>query len=143
MIPSEFIIAGATISGGLDDYWIADFLTSGFCVDLDRTVYKQVKRLPPAHSLSVCARGSVVQKYWTLEIEDPIYYSRPRNYVERFHEVLALAIKDRLPKDRVGISMSGGLDSTTLAAHTLRATGDASKIVAYTRHFEYLMEDAE
>ena len=139
----QFIIAGGTISDGLDDYWIADFLTSGFCVDLDRTVYKQVKRLPPAHSLSVCARGGVVQKYWTLEIEDPIYYSRPRNYVEHFHEVLTLAIKDRLPQDRVGISMSGGLDSTTLAAHTLRATGNASKIVAYTRHFEYLMEDAE
>ena len=139
----EFIVAEATVSGDLDDYWVADFLTSGFCTDLERTVYKQVKRLPPAHFLSVCARGCVVQKYWTLEIQDPIYYSRTRNYVEHFQEVIALAIKDRLPQDRVGISMSGGLDSSTLAAHTLRATGDASKIVAYTRHFEHLMADAE
>ena len=97
----QLITAEATISGDLDDYWIADFLTTGFCIDLDRTVYKQVKRLPPAHTLSVCARGCAVQKYWTLEIQDPIYYTRPRNYVEHFQEVLALAIKDRLPQDRV------------------------------------------
>jgi asparagine synthase (glutamine-hydrolysing) len=139
----ESIVAQKTISGDLDDYWLADFLTSGFCTDLDRTVYKQVKRLPPAHFLSVCARGYAVQKYWTLEIQDPIYYPRPRNYVEHFQEVIALAIKSRLPKDRVGISMSGGLDSSTLAANALRATGDASKIVAYTRHFEHLIADGE
>ena len=139
----ELVAAGAAIKGDLDDYWVADFLTYGFCTDLDRTVYKQVKRLPPAHFLSVTAHSYSVRKYWTLEIRDPIYYPRSRNYVEHFEEVISLAIKDRLPPHRVGISMSGGLDSPTLAAHTLRATGDASKIVAYTRHFNHLMPDVE
>jgi len=139
----QFIVAEAATDGDLDDYWVADFLTSGFCTDLDRTVYKQVKRLPPAHFLSVCARGYVVQKYWTLEIHDPIYYRRTTDYVEHFQRVIALAIRDRLPQDRVGISMSGGLDSSTLAAHALKATGDASKIVAHTRYFEHLIANEE
>jgi asparagine synthase (glutamine-hydrolysing) len=139
----EFIVAEATVSGDVDDYWVADFLSSGCCADLDRTVYKQVKRLPPAHFLSVCARGCVLQKYWRFENRDPIYYPRTSDYIEHFHEVIGLAVKDRLPQDRVGISMSGGLDSSTLAAHALRATGDASKIIAHTRHFEHLMADAE
>src|SRR5262249_53114350 len=51
--------------------------------------------------------------------------------------------KDRLPRGRVGISMSGGLDSATLAAHAVLATGDASKVVAHTRHFEHLIPDEE
>jgi asparagine synthase (glutamine-hydrolysing) len=139
----QFIVAEATIDGDLDDYWVADFLSSGFCADLDRTVYKQVKRLPPAHFLSVCARSYVVQKYWTLEIHDPIYYRRTTDYVEHFQSVIALAIRDRLPQDRVGISMSGGLDSSTLAAQALRVTGDASKIIAHTRYFEHLIADEE
>jgi asparagine synthase (glutamine-hydrolysing) len=139
----QFIVAEATTDGDLDDYWVADFLSSGFCTDSDRTVYKQVKRLQPAHFLSVCARGCVVQKYWRLEIHDPIYYRRATDYVEHFQSVIALAIRDRLPQDRVGISMSGGLDSSTLAAHAVRATGDASKIVAHTRYFEHLIADEE
>jgi asparagine synthase (glutamine-hydrolysing) len=139
----DFTVAKATVNGELDDYWVADFLSSGFCTDKDRTVYKQVKRLPPAHFLSICARESVVHKYWKLEIQSPIYYPRTRNYVERFREVIASAIKDRLPQDRVGIAMSGGLDSSTLAVHTLNAIGDASKIVADTGYFEYLIPDEE
>ena len=139
----EFIIAEATVSGDVDDYWVADFLISGFSADLDRTVYKQIKRLPAAHFLSVSACGCIVQKYWAFEIQDPIYYPHTRNYVEHFQEVTALAVKNRLSHDRVGISMSGGLDSSTLAAHALRATGDASKIIAYTCHFEHLMADTE
>jgi asparagine synthetase B (glutamine-hydrolysing) len=40
--------------------------------------------------------------------------------VERFSELLSRAVKDRVDTDRVAISMSGGLDSTSLAA--LRAS---------------------
>src|SRR4030095_16589227 len=38
------------------------------------------------------------------------------SYVEVFSELLSLAVKDRLRTDRVAVSMSGGLDSTSLAA---------------------------
>jgi asparagine synthase (glutamine-hydrolysing) len=137
------IVAQATVSSDVDHFWVADFLSSGTCADLDRTVYKQVKRLPAAHFLSVCARGCAVQKYWKFENREPIYYPRRENYIEHFHEVVGVAVKDRLPQDRVGISMSGGLDSSTLAAHVLRATRDPSKIIAHTRHFEHLMADEE
>jgi asparagine synthase (glutamine-hydrolysing) len=137
------IVAEATARGDVDEYWVADFLISGFCADLERTVYKRIKRLPPAHFLTASAGGFLVQKYWTFEVRDPIYYASNKNYVEHFHEVVALAVKDRLPQGRVGISMSGGLDSSTLAAHALRATGDASKIIAHTRYFEHLIADSE
>ena len=139
----DLIAAPTALSDDLDDYWIADFLTSGFCRDFDRTVYKRVKRLPPAHFLSADPRGSFIQRYWTLEIPNPIYYRRSRDYIEHFQETLALAIKDRLPQGQVGISMSGGMDSSTLAAHTLKVVGDASKVIAHTRHFEYLIADEE
>jgi asparagine synthase (glutamine-hydrolysing) len=137
------VAAVSAIKGDLDHFWVADFLSFGDSADSDRTIYKQVKRLPAAHFLSICDGGSVVRKYWTLESREPIYYHHARDYVEHFHEVVGLAVKDRLPQDRVGISMSGGLDSSTLAAHVLMAVKEPSKIVAHTRHFEHLIPDAE
>lgn len=138
-------VAGASgLTGELDDFWIADFLTGPFCLDVDRTVYEHVKRLAPAHTLTVSRDGGAVKKYWSLDLKEPIFYRRPSRYIEHFHHVLARAIEDRLPAaGRVGISMSGGLDSTTLAAKAVGVTGDASRVVAFTNVFERLIPDEE
>lgn len=128
----------------LDDFWIADFLTGPYCLDIDRTVYKHVKRLAPAHLLAVSQDGGVIRKYWTLDPKEPIFYRHPSQYIDHFHQVLARAIKDRLPDaGRVGVSMSGGLDSTTLAAKAVEVAGDASRVVAFTNVFERLIPDEE
>jgi asparagine synthase (glutamine-hydrolysing) len=78
-----------------------------------------------------------------LEVDEPIVYRHRRNYLAQFHEVLSRAIADRLTPGRVGIAMSGGLDSTTLAAKTVEVTGDASRVVAYTNYFDHLITDEE
>jgi asparagine synthase (glutamine-hydrolysing) len=138
----EFVVSGR-LNSDLDEYWIADFLTFGFSVDFERTVYRNVKRLPPAYFLSLCRDSAKIEKYWTLQIHRPIYYRRRSDYIDHFHEVVGLAVKDRLPDCEVGISMSGGLDSPTLAAHALKLKGDASKVIAYTRYFQSFIGDEE
>ena len=138
----EFVVS-ARLNSDLDQYWIADFLTFGFSADFERTVYRNVKRLPPAHFLSLCRESAKVEKYWTLQIHRPIYHRRRSDYIDHFHEVVGRAVKDRLPDGEVGISMSGGLDSPTLAAHALRQKGDASKVIAYTRYFQSFIVDEE
>jgi len=45
-----------------------------------------------------------------------VRFRDPESYIERFSELLSRAVKDRVDTDRVAISMSGGLDSTSLAA---------------------------
>jgi asparagine synthase (glutamine-hydrolysing) len=131
------------LTGDLDDFWIVDFLTNAYCVDFDRTVYKYIKRLAPAHTLVASRGDSAVKRYWTLELGDPIAYLHKNKYLDHFHEVLARAVKDRLPRGRVGIAMSGGLDSTTLAAKALEVIGDASRVVAHTNYFDHLIPDEE
>jgi asparagine synthase (glutamine-hydrolysing) len=139
----ESIASDKAVNVELDDCWIADFLSIGYCLDPDRTVYKHIKRVPPACIVVVSRNRSSVRKYWTLDIPEPINYHNPAHYTEYFNEVLGLAIVDRLPPNRVGISMSGGLDSTTLAAGVLKIVGDSSRLVAYARHFESLIPDEE
>lgn len=133
---------GATV-GELDDYWVADFLTLSWSREFHRTAYRDISRLAPAHLLLWSDAGASVRGYWRLEIAEPLHLERRGAYAERFRELLALAIADRLPRGRVGIAMSGGLDSTTLAAATVEQTADARRVVACCEHYEELMHIEE
>ena len=141
----EDIRSHSDLSRDLDDHWVADFLTEGYCLDSDRSVYKEIRRVPPAHILTVSSGKSAVRRYWTLNIEAPLFYRDDRIYIEQFHELTALAIQDRLPPGQglLGVSMSGGLDSSTLAAKAVAAVGDASRVIADTRYFDHLIPDDE
>ena len=139
----ETIARYSGLTGDLDDFWIADFLFNAFSVDFDRTVYKNIKRLAPGHTLNASQASGAVKRYWRLEFDEPIFYRRPTQYLDHFHEVLARAVKDRLPRGRIGIAMSGGLDSTTLAAKAVEVTGDPSRVIAYTRYLDHLIPDEE
>ncbi|MGQ0584973.1 MAG: asparagine synthase-related protein [Reyranella sp.] len=139
----DWIVARASPDRELDDYWIADFLTGAFSREFERTVYRDIQRLAPAHILKLSEAGAVIRSYWRLNIVEPVYFRNPRTYAERFRELLSLAIADRLPVGRVGISMSGGLDSTALAASTVDVTADASRVVAECEHYEKVMHVRE
>lgn len=139
----DWIAARASAGRELDDYWIADFLTGAASREFERTVYRDIQRLAPAHVLKLNEAGAAIRNYWRLNIVEPVYFRDPRTYAERFRELLSLAIADRLPAGRVGIAMSGGLDSTALAASTVDATADAARIVAECEHYEEVMHIRE
>ena len=132
-----------TLVSGLDDCWIVDFLTQGYSQEFHRSVYKDIRRVPPAHVLKVSPDGFQLRRYWRLELNSPLFFSDCRSYVDLFNELLACSIKDRLPQGVVGIQMSGGLDSTTLAAKTVEIFGSPDQVVAETRYFKDLIEDKE
>lgn len=129
--------------GGLDDYWIADRLTLNCSREFERTVYRDIRRLAPAHFMVWEAAAEVRQRYWRLDIQEPLRLGHREAYTERFRELVSLAIADRIPAGRVGIAMSGGLDSTMLAACTVALTGDPRRITAYCEHYEELMHIEE
>lgn len=130
-------------SAELDDFWIADYLTSGFCIDADRTVYRNIKRLSPAHYLIARRELQIVRRYWNLRLESPIFHRDENSYLEQFRELVGQAIRDRVSTDKIGISLSGGLDSSTLAAATLKIIGNPSRVVAHTTYCESLVPDEE
>ncbi len=141
----DWIIQQPSVSQELDDYWIADLLTLGFCREFERTVYRAVQRLAPAHVLRLDEAGPHIRRYWRLEIVEPVYFRDRATYTERFRDLLSQAIADRMPPGKVGISMSGGLDSTTLAACAVSVAGSsASRVVGdsiYSEELAHLRED--
>jgi asparagine synthase (glutamine-hydrolysing) len=122
--------------GELDDYWVSDFLILGFSREVERTAYRNIHRLAPGHVLRLADVGATLRRYWRLSADEPLHLRDPRDYGERFRELARLAIADRLPAGTVGISMSGGVDSTALAACTLEVTGSAGRVVAECEYYE-------
>ena len=139
----DWIVAQAPIARDLDDAWIADFLSVGHCLEFEPTVYRHIRRLAPAHVLTISEAGAAVRRYWRLDIPEPLYFRNRRHYAERFLDLLSQSIADRLPAGRVGISMSGGLDSPTLAACAVGITGDPARVAAECFHFETSVVDEE
>src|SRR6266567_2440443 len=132
------------VSGELDDIFIFNFLTDRRRADFERTAYREIKRLPPGHVLDLIPTGGGVRKYWQLEVGEPTYYKRREEYLEHFRDLAKTTIADRLRIDRVGVCMSGGLDSTSIVAFLLQLVGDKpNDIVVNSTYFEKLIYDDE
>jgi asparagine synthase (glutamine-hydrolysing) len=123
------------VSDRLNDRAIGDYLLIGNNEDPATTSFADIQRVPPAHTLTA-TQGSVrLRRYWEMPIEEPLHYRRPTEYVERFRGLLRVAVSDRLRTERVGVNMSGGLDSPTVAAtakRLLAAGAERGEVCALT-----------
>ena len=129
----------------LNDLAMADCLLFGSNQDARTTVYRDIMRLPGGHTLTWTLQGLQIRRYWSLPIEEPLYYRRDDDYLERFNELLEQSVSDRLRLNRAAVFMSGGIDSTLLAAtahRQLRGYSD-SAVRGYTFVYSSLMEDQE
>jgi asparagine synthase (glutamine-hydrolysing) len=104
------------VSDELNDIAIADFLMFGYNQEPSSSTFADIKRLPPAHYFT-CSRDTLIlSRYWMLPTDGQIRYRRAGDYIEHFRELLRAAVEDRLRTYRVWVWMSGGLDSTSIAA---------------------------
>jgi asparagine synthase (glutamine-hydrolysing) len=134
------------LSAKLDPHFIGDFLLQSWCPDAERTAFLNVRRLPAGHALKYSNGEILVQRYATLPIEEPLFLKRREDYIEQFRGHLEQAVRDRLPEGPAGIFMSGGLDSTSVAAvaaevQTHRGVRDSLR--AYTVDYTPLFDDEE
>ena len=90
-------------------------------VPTPRTIYKNIFKLPAGHFLRFSSRGASTHEYWDLKFKRA--ESRPPlalpEVTDSLHEVLDNAVSTELLSDvPVGIFLSGGIDSSVLAAIT-------------------------
>jgi asparagine synthase (glutamine-hydrolysing) len=95
---------------------VAEYLTRQ--MDYDReTFFEGVYTLPPGHCLLVSAEESREWRYWSIDLSYRLRYKNPDDYAEHFLTLLRQSVSNRLRSGgTVGISLSGGLDSTSITA---------------------------
>jgi asparagine synthase (glutamine-hydrolysing) len=134
------------VSEELNDAAIGDFLLFGLNCDVATTTFRDVRRLPAAHAMTISSEGLGIQRYWSAPTEGRIRYKHPEDYVEHFQILMQAAVADRMRVDRAGILLSGGLDSGTVASIARELSGSAdgiSDLRAYTVVYKSLFHDEE
>ncbi len=82
------------------------------------TYLEDIRRLPGGSALVVGVEQPLtVWRWWNPDPDFETHYPREEDYIERFRELMQQAVTDRLKgPHRVGAQLSGGLDSSTVAA---------------------------
>ena len=104
------------LSRELDDLSVADFLLFGMCTEPDRTIHRHIRCLPPGTRLDASRDGVRVSRYWEPPRRKQTWLARRSDYVLRFKEIFGEAVAERLPGGAAATHLSGGMDSTTIAA---------------------------
>jgi len=82
--------------------------------DKSQTFYENIHALPPAHFLKINNQGLQITPYWHLE-KNNILKDTEDNVIKKLDELIHESVIKRLRSDLpIGMSLSGGLDSTTL-----------------------------
>lgn len=96
---------------GLDEYIFNRFVAG------ENTLYQNVKKVLPGHSMTISESGkTVTEKWWDLKKE---IQNQPKiqNPLEWFRETFDDSVKLRMVSDvPVGVFLSGGMDSSSILA---------------------------
>ena len=93
----------------------SEYLTFQFCLG-GKTLFKGISELLPAHTLSVVNGRVKTTRYWEVDYKLDFDHTA-RYFKERLHDLLADSVRMHLRADvPVGAYISGGLDSSTVAA---------------------------
>lgn len=118
------ILRHPAVSGDLDEGMAARFL--GFqSVHTTASYFRHIKELAPAHWIHVDAAGSRIGQYWQFETDHDAGRPDPEEVRADFRTRLEQAVAAELAglePEQTAISLSGGLDSTSVAALSPRGT---------------------
>lgn len=86
-----------------------------------QTFFAGVHELPPAHGMSVDRSGHTLWRYWQPDPSKKIRFKTEKEYADCFLALLEESVRCRMrATTRVGVLMSGGLDSTSIACLAAR-----------------------
>jgi asparagine synthase (glutamine-hydrolysing) len=106
----------AVSSRDYDLQFIGDFLLGSPHHDSEKTVYRDIRRLPAGHVLEFSPQSLAVRRVANFPIEELLNFKREEEVIEEFRQLFMQAVADCLPAGNTSILLSGGLDSTSIAA---------------------------
>lgn len=92
------------------------------------SIYEGIQKLPAAHTLTLEDGRVEVKSYWRLSYKKREPVPSVEEAAEELRELLADSVRMRLVSDvPLGVLLSGGVDSSTIAALAVRASSEAVK----------------
>lgn len=124
----------------LNEVKVADHLTS-LCDDPSITFYKDILRLPPAHTITVSHEGTQLQSYWSLDPSRELRLGSNEEYAEAFRELFTEAVRCRLRSAfPIGSMLSGGLDSSSVTCMARLLLAQEDQLPTFSAIFDEVTE---
>jgi asparagine synthase (glutamine-hydrolysing) len=110
---------------------LPEFFALGY-ISSDETMFAGVRKLLPGHRLSLDLHppggAPRVERYWDVDITPDTSIPGEAEYIRRFDELFTESVRLRLMSDvPLGVFLSGGLDSSAIAATMARMVPDRLK----------------
>ena len=87
------------------------------------SIYKQIRKLPPAHYAIFNRDGLRIEKYWDVDYREKLAFTEAEA-LEAFEEKLTEAVRLRMIADvPLGALLSGGVDSSVVVALMAKLSG--------------------
>ena len=116
------VLAAPGVSDALDESATATWLACPHWQFGARTFFRAIQRLPPGHLLAVGSGPARVARWWRPENVPPVPAGDDDSVAEAFLDLYARAVEDRVRTPLpVGVHLSGGLDSSSVAVRAARA----------------------
>ena len=133
----QALLAAGGVDTRIDPVALHHLFTLHAVVPAPRTIYQGLRKLAPGTTMTVSADGEIAQRtYWTLKAQRPAAPKTAAEWTEAIHESLRQAVKKRIEiaDVKVGVLLSGGLDSSLLVA--LLAEQGVADLMTFSVGFE-------
>jgi asparagine synthase (glutamine-hydrolysing) len=120
----KVVLAGDSSTRTFDQAALPEFLAFGY-LSGEATFYTGVRKLLPGHWLEITPDGTIdISQYWDLDVS-AVHKSRAESfYVRSYRDLLEAAVSSHLMSDvPLGVFLSGGLDSSAVAALVTKLRG--------------------
>jgi asparagine synthase (glutamine-hydrolysing) len=125
---AKAMLAWPGVSAAPDEAMMADFVLQFVALDSrNRTFFRDIRSLPPAHAFTVTPHGGSARRYFEFDTERRTRLQGFPEYVDVFHQLVVTSVRKRLRHTKsVALSVSGGLDSSYIFSIASRLTQDGT-----------------
>ncbi len=134
------LLASRTAPPVVNDAALPEFLTFGYTCG-EETLFQGIQKLMPGHWLTWDGDTVTVQSYWDWQFEEGLPYRDDAAYQAEFDTLLDESVRLRLMSDvPLGMFLSGGIDSSLIAAYMARHVSTPIKTFAVGFESQYYSE---
>jgi asparagine synthase (glutamine-hydrolysing) len=123
----KVLLAHPSVKPGLNLQALRQYLSFDY-VPAPLSIYEGINKLPAAHKLTLEDGRVSVERYWRLSYQTAEPVPSEEDAADQLRKLLSDAVRMRLVSDvPLGVLLSGGVDSSTIAALAVASSSEAVK----------------